>query len=102
MMIVLVFAMTAVTYLPRLLPFVLIDFSRLPPALIRVLRSVPAAALGALLVPGVATSVGGRIDASLAGALAAVLAALIFRRVIVTLLAAVAAALSVLWLLPVV
>ena len=95
-MIPLILGMLAVTYLPRLLPFVALDFDRRPPRAIRLLRSVPAAALGALLVPGIGTAIDGSVAASLAGAAAAVVAAALTRRVVVTLVAAVLASLAVL------
>jgi len=49
----LIFGMAAVTYIPRLLPFVALDAEKLPPPLVRVLKNIPYAALGALIFPGI-------------------------------------------------
>ncbi|HDQ14702.1 MAG TPA: AzlD domain-containing protein, partial [Sediminispirochaeta sp.] len=51
----LIFGMALVTYIPRLLPFVLIDKEKLPPRLVRMLKNIPYAALGALIFPGILT-----------------------------------------------
>lgn len=48
-----IIAMGAVTYLPRLMPLVLIDAERIPSWLASILKNVPYAALGALIFPGV-------------------------------------------------
>ena len=53
--------MFAVTYSVRLIPFLLRDPSRLPALLKRVLAVVPAAALGALVVPDAFYAVPGEI-----------------------------------------
>ncbi|MCF7929527.1 MAG: AzlD domain-containing protein [Spirochaetales bacterium] len=52
--------MTAVTYIPRMLPFVLIDFDRLPSGLRRFLGFIPVTALGALILPGIFLQASGR------------------------------------------
>jgi branched-subunit amino acid transport protein len=49
----LIVAMGAVTYIPRMLPFVLLERWSLPPFLQGVLKNVPYAMLGALIVPGI-------------------------------------------------
>ncbi|GMB08838.1 branched-subunit amino acid transport protein [Thermolongibacillus altinsuensis] len=49
----LILAMGAVTYVPRMLPFVLFEKWSLPPFLQGVLKNVPYAMLGALIVPGI-------------------------------------------------
>ncbi len=49
--ILLIFAMTAVTYLPRLLPLLLLSRRKLPLAVERWLSYVPVAVLAALLGP---------------------------------------------------
>lgn len=46
-----------VTYIPRLLPFILISGKKLPSKLTQFLEYVPYAALGALIIPGALTSV---------------------------------------------
>ncbi|MDN4075686.1 MULTISPECIES: AzlD domain-containing protein [Fictibacillus] len=45
--------MGVVTYLPRVLPLVLINADRIPPRLQRILKNVPFAILGALIFPGI-------------------------------------------------
>jgi len=70
-----VLAMGAVTYLPRMLPFVLLKEMRLPPRVNSFLRYIPVAALGALVFPGVLDSTGSAASA-LAGCLASVALAL--------------------------
>ncbi len=49
----LIIGMSVVTYLPRMLPFILFKGKELPPFLQGVLRNVPSATLGALIFPGV-------------------------------------------------
>ena len=46
-------AMTAVTYLPRLAPFYLLDRMKLSKSVHQMLEQIPYAALGALVFPGV-------------------------------------------------
>ncbi len=50
--------MGVVTYLPRLLPVVILNNLRLPPFLKSFLQYIPYAALGALIFPGVLSSTG--------------------------------------------
>jgi branched-subunit amino acid transport protein len=45
--------MGVVTYIPRMLPFVLFKGKALPPFIQGVLRNVPYATLGALIFPGI-------------------------------------------------
>lgn len=45
--------MAAVTYIPRMLPFVLFKGKELPPFWQGILRNVPYATLGALIFPGI-------------------------------------------------
>ncbi len=45
--------MGLVTFIPRMLPFVLFKGKQLPPFLQGVLRNVPYATLGALIFPGI-------------------------------------------------
>ena len=53
----LIIMMAAVTYGPRLIPFFLIGETRLPKRLDAFLKCIPAAAIGALIVPGVFNAV---------------------------------------------
>lgn len=69
----LVLAMAVVTYIPRMLPMVLLQNVRLPQSIKRFLLFIPYAALGALIFPGVLTSTGtGHMDAAIAGCIAAI------------------------------
>jgi branched-subunit amino acid transport protein len=95
-MIWIVLGMMVVTYAPRLLPFYVLDFNRLPAPVVRALRRIPAAALGALLVPGVYDAVPGSHLASLAGAGAALVIACLTRNVLYTLIAAAGVAIATL------
>lgn len=63
----LILLMTAVTYLPRLMPFLMIHPDRVPKWMNRVLRHIPHAALGALLIPGSLAAVDGQPVVSLVG-----------------------------------
>lgn len=51
----LIAGMAIVTYIPRMLPLVLLDASKIPRKLQAILRNVPYAALGALIFPGILT-----------------------------------------------
>ncbi len=64
----LVLGMMAVTYIPRVVPFMLLRDLKLPVFLRRFLRVLPACALGALLVPDVFTSIPGKPLSALLGA----------------------------------
>ncbi|HET7629658.1 MAG TPA: AzlD domain-containing protein [Bacillales bacterium] len=48
-----IIGMAVVTYVPRMLPLVVFDAKKLPPKLREMLKNVPFAALGALIIPGV-------------------------------------------------
>lgn len=76
-MIILVLAMAAVTYLPRMAPVTFLQHAVIPPVMRRFFRFIPYAALGALIFPGILTSAGpDHIPAALAGTVAAVVLAL--------------------------
>ncbi|MFW6312628.1 MAG: AzlD domain-containing protein [Spirochaetota bacterium] len=64
--------MTAVTYLPRLIPLVVSSRRRLGAWEQRAMRLVPITAVGALLIPGGLTSVDARPDLSAIGLVAAI------------------------------
>lgn len=53
---IMIFGMTAVTYIPRLLPFIALDTDRFPRRLVRILKNIPYAVLGALIFPGILTA----------------------------------------------
>ncbi|MDR4887142.1 AzlD domain-containing protein [Bacillus sp. HNG] len=50
-----IIGMGLVTYIPRMLPLVVFNSVKLPPFLQNVLKNVPFAILGALIIPGVFT-----------------------------------------------
>jgi len=52
---ILIFAMAAVTYLPRFLPMYVLSRLEIPKAFILWLRYIPVAVLAALIVPGITT-----------------------------------------------
>lgn len=56
--IILIFAMGLVTYIPRMIPMVLLNGVKLPARLKNFLGFIPFAALGALIFPGVLSSTG--------------------------------------------
>ncbi|MFT9494095.1 AzlD domain-containing protein [Anaerosolibacter sp.] len=51
-MLVLIVGMTAVTYLPRVIPFFIVSQTKLSKRIQRFLQFIPYAALGALIIPG--------------------------------------------------
>lgn len=53
--ILVIVGMAIVTFIPRLLPVFILDKLSLPPAFERWLKSIPYAALGALIFPGILT-----------------------------------------------
>jgi len=70
----LLIAMGAVTYIPRMLPMVFLQTIKLPPFLKRVLEFIPIAALSALIFPGIIYSTGSINSAITGGVIAVVLA----------------------------
>ncbi|NLY88575.1 MAG: AzlD domain-containing protein [Firmicutes bacterium] len=71
----LIAGMAVVTYIPRLLPFLLLTGRTLPPAFKRFLAFIPYTALGALIIPGVIEAIPGHPWISLAGLTTAVVIA---------------------------
>lgn len=53
----LILGMTVVTYIPRLVPFLMISDRKLPKSVDTFLTFIPYTALGALIIPGVFTSI---------------------------------------------
>ncbi|WP_031516071.1 AzlD domain-containing protein [Desulfofalx alkaliphila] len=70
-LIFLVIAMAIVTYLPRMLPMVLLSNIQLPPYLHTFFEFIPFAALGALIFPGILSSTGST-DSAMAGCIVAI------------------------------
>lgn len=65
--ILLILGMMFVTYIPRLIPFIMVSGKKLPRKLNRFLQFVPYTALGALIVPGVFSATPEMPQASLVG-----------------------------------
>jgi Predicted membrane protein len=63
----LILGMTAATYLPRLLPLILLTERPLPPAVRRFLLYIPYTALSALIIRGILQSNTGMVTATLIG-----------------------------------
>lgn len=84
-----ILGMAVVTYLPRMLPFVLFKGIELPPFLQGVLKNVPYATLGALIFPGI-LFIQEDIWFGLVGAAAAFVAAFLGANVIVVVLGSIA------------
>lgn len=75
-LIYLVFAMALVTYVPRMLPMVLLQNVNLPIYIKQFMKLIPYAALGALIFPGVLTSTGAdHMEPAIVGCIMAVLLA---------------------------
>ncbi|BBW97273.1 AzlD domain-containing protein [Geobacillus icigianus] len=83
-----ILGMGIVTYLPRMLPFVLLGRVELPPFWQGVLKNVPYAALGALIIPDI-FFIQDDVLFGVIGFAAAVTAAWLGANVIVVVLAAV-------------
>lgn len=62
-----IIALMIVTYIPRLLPFLMISDKKLPPKLSQFLEYVPYVALGALIIPGAIDSIPGHPLATAVG-----------------------------------
>lgn len=84
-----IIGMGVVTYIPRLLPFVLFKGKEMPPFLQGVLKNIPYATLGALIFPGILL-IQEDITYGLIGAAAAFLIAFLGANVIVVVLGAIA------------
>lgn len=67
-----VFGMMVVTFIPRLIPFILISGKELPRKVTQFLEYVPYAALGALIIPGAISAIP---DAPIAAAAGLIFAA---------------------------
>ena len=65
----LILGMAAVTYGPRLLPFLFFSRTHLPRPVEAFLKCIPAAAIGALIIPGVTSATPGMPAAALVGLL---------------------------------
>ncbi len=84
-----IIGMGLVTYIPRMLPFVLFKGKEMPPFLQGVLKNIPYATLGALIFPGILL-IQEDIMFGVVGALAAVTLAFIGANVIFVVLGSIA------------
>jgi branched-subunit amino acid transport protein len=84
-----IIGMGVVTYIPRLLPFVLFQGKEMPPFLQGVLKNIPYATLGALIFPGI-LFIQDDMKFGLLGAAAAFLIAFLGANVILVVLGAIA------------
>lgn len=84
-----IIGMGIVTYIPRMLPFVLLKGIDLPPFLQGVLRNVPYATLGALIFPGI-LFMNEHILCGVVGGVIAVIVAYLGANIIVVVLSAIA------------
>ncbi|QSQ10350.1 hypothetical protein H0A61_02755 [Koleobacter methoxysyntrophicus] len=80
-----VIAMGIVTYLPRMLPMVLLQKVKLPPFINRFLGFVPFAVLGALIFPGILFSTGNIPSAIFGGIISIIIALLDVNLILVVL-----------------
>jgi branched-subunit amino acid transport protein len=78
-----------VTYIPRLLPFVLVNSNEIHPYIKRFLSFMPYAMFGALIIPGVFTAIGSGVLVSLIAFLVACLVAYKYGGVILPVVSAV-------------
>lgn len=81
-----IIGMGLVTYLPRMLPFILFKGKELPPFIQGVLKNVPYATLGALIFPAILFLQKDDILYGIVGAAAAFLAAFLGANVIIVVL----------------
>lgn len=86
----LILGMTAVTYIPRAIPAVLIDKIKFGEKFEKFLKLIPYTAMAALIFPGVFTTDPDRLYIGIAGALAAGILAWFKKPIIVCVLAAIA------------
>jgi branched-subunit amino acid transport protein len=84
-----IIGMGLVTYIPRMLPFVLFKGKELPPFIQGVLRNVPYATLGALIFPAILLIQKGDIWYGLIGAATAFIAAFLGANVILVVLSSI-------------
>lgn len=62
-----IFSMAAVTYIPRLIPFLMLTNKEIPKRVDAFLKCIPVAAIGALIIPGVFTATPDMPAAGIAG-----------------------------------
>ncbi|WP_449539366.1 AzlD domain-containing protein [Ferdinandcohnia sp. Marseille-Q9671] len=87
---IMIIGMGLVTYIPRMLPLVVFNSVKLPPFLQNVLKNVPFAILGALIIPGIFT-INEDIWFGIIGAVVAFVVAYLGANVIVVVLSSIIA-----------
>lgn len=87
-MLLIIAGMALVTYIPRMLPLVLLDANKIPPKIQAILRNVPYAALGALIFPGILT-VHENIWFGIIGGLTAIIVAYLGANLIIVVLSSI-------------
>lgn len=91
-----VLAMALVTYIPRMLPMVLLQHVKLPLYIKRFMKLIPYAALGALIFPGVFNSAGAEhIGSAIVGCSIAILLAWLETNLIIVVAGGIAGALMI-------
>ncbi len=83
-----IIGMALVTYIPRMIPMVILKDIELPLVVTRFLKYVPYAALGALIFPGILTSTGS-IESALAGGTIAIILAFYRTNLVVVIFGAI-------------
>jgi branched-subunit amino acid transport protein len=89
MVIWMIIGMAVVTYIPRMLPFIVFKGKELPPFLQGVLKNVPFAVLGALIFPSILLIQEGNLLFGVVGTAAAFLIAFLGANVIVVVIGAI-------------
>ncbi|RWR14568.1 AzlD domain-containing protein [Siminovitchia fortis] len=85
-----IIGMAVVTYIPRMIPFVMFRGRELPPFIQGVLQNVPFATLGALIFPAVLLINEGNLLYGVVGAAAAFIIAFLGANVIIVVIGAIA------------
>lgn len=94
--IIIILGMMLVTYIPRMLPFHILANRKLPKKLELFLKSIPCAALGALIIPGVFDSIPQRPVAGVVGFFVAVVLSWLRGGIIIPVLGSVISVLFIL------
>lgn len=88
-----VLGMGAVTYIPRVIPLILLKNIKLPPYINSFLKFIPASALSALIFPGALYSTGS-VESAAAGCVAAIGLALARVNIMLVVLGGIAGAVA--------
>lgn len=88
---VIIVGMALVTYVPRFVPTLFVDHVKMPQWVHHWLRSIPYAAMGALIFPGILQIQKGNMAPGIVGGLVAVILSLFKVNLIIVLLGSIAA-----------